>query len=390
MLSLESLLQTYTYLELALIAIAVFTFIMFLYLYLGRFLAVAKHKHSKVIVSLDSVDRQPVTIVVVIKDEQEYIEEALPILLTQEYSAPYQVVVVNDTPELESTMQALEDMVEKYPNLYVTTIKRDECFKHTNKLALTIGMKAAKYPFVLVTDTYSVPAGKEWLGYMAYGFVSNNSIVSGYNRVAKGKGLASIMERVVNIYTSLQMLSSAVAGKPYRVSRNNMGQSVALFFGNKGYTKHLRLNSGEFDLFFQRVAQYGRSSVILNPKAVTISQPARSYSNWYNRRKFNTFTYKYYNGAVRFFIESHLIGQFLFWGSVAALIALQVHILWMVAVGLILFRIVVIMAVLSRFAKRVGERVPYFSYILYDIFAPIDAFMLAINRNIFPSKDLWI
>ena len=88
------------------------------------------------------LSQEPVSIIICAKNEAENLERFLPSVLEQKYPE-YEVVVVNDC-STDNTQEILNGLKEKYPHLYVTTIKPDNKFRHGKKMAVTIGIKAAK------------------------------------------------------------------------------------------------------------------------------------------------------------------------------------------------------------------------------------------------------
>ena len=383
------ILESYTYLQLVLVAVETAAFCAFLY-YAVRFLKAVGHRHLKKLGEGGLPEARSVSVVVVVQDDLDYIENVLPLLLQQKYDAPYQVVVVNDTPELEETGDLLKMLSERFPHLYVTTIRDNHHFKHTRKLAYTIGIKAARYDCVLFTTTRDIPANEKWLGLMSKGFVSDRSLVLGYSRIERVSGIMNRLERAVNIFTSLPMLAAAVSGKPFSGRPGNMGFTRRLFFDSRGYCRYLRLNSGENDLYLQRVRHAADTSVILSPSAVTERRSAGRFSVWYNRRKFDTYTYRYYPVPLRLFLGMENIFRILFWSASVALIAMRISFLWEISAALIGLRLLMMAAIFRKLSKRTQEKIPYLTCFLWDIVAPADALILSISRRLKPSIDLWI
>ena len=68
---LENLLALYTPLELGLVSVMAVSFLIFLYYYLYLFQRTVRHKHSKKIQKIGEIYADPISIVVVIKDETD-------------------------------------------------------------------------------------------------------------------------------------------------------------------------------------------------------------------------------------------------------------------------------------------------------------------------------
>ena len=386
----DIILSRYDIAELSAAAVMAVSFIVFLCYYLGAFLSVANHRHSKKVGGLRNVKPGPISVIVVVHDDFDYIENRLPLLLGQEYEAPYQVVVVCDTPEGDRAPEMLEELASRNKHLYVTVIPPDHKFHHTNKLAFTVGMKAAIYDNVIITSSEAAPVSSEWLSIMSYGFTSDKVLVSGYNRIGRAKGFFNKFQRAINIHESLLMLSRAVAGHPYRVSRHNSGQSKSIFFDNKGFTDHLRLNVGESDLYIQQIASNAESNVIINPKGITESVPYDSVATWYNRRKFFSYPFRFFRPGVRFYIFISYLFTALFWASAITLAVISVSELRIAALSAMALRWIVIMSVTARFSYRTGDTTPHAAMLLYDFISPVEILILTVSRNILSLRNLWV
>ena len=88
------------------------------------------------------------------------------------------------------------------------------------KFALTLGIKAAKYDYLLLTDADCYPRDKDWISSMAQHF-SNKTIVLGYGAYEKHKGLLNKLVRFDTFQVAMQYFSYALIGKTYMgVGRN--------------------------------------------------------------------------------------------------------------------------------------------------------------------------
>ncbi|MFZ1269827.1 MAG: glycosyltransferase, partial [Bacteroidales bacterium] len=84
----------------------------------------------------------PLSVVICARNEAENLSRFLPDVLNQDYPS-FEVVVVNDCSE-DNSFDILGGLMTRYPHLKVSMIQKDPRFKHTKKLAMLIGIKAAK------------------------------------------------------------------------------------------------------------------------------------------------------------------------------------------------------------------------------------------------------
>ena len=72
-------------------------------------------------------------------------------------------------------------MKKQYPNLEAYVCTESARYVSHEKLAVTLGVKAAKYEWIVLTRADCVPAGDSWLYEMSCCFVPEKDIVLGYS-----------------------------------------------------------------------------------------------------------------------------------------------------------------------------------------------------------------
>lgn len=379
-------------LRLALLGLALTSFFGTIYYFLRFFLPVALHRHSLKKKANNDFPVQPVSVIVVVNDHLTYIQEGLNLLLHQDYPL-YEVIVVNDRPELEETKNALEQLAEQYPHLYVTTIRKDPVFSHSYKLSLTVGIKAAQYEHILLLDSDSYLKSNKWLHYMAKGFLpEQENVAIGYCGIKRQKGFANRCIRLENLYSSMRMLGRAVKGKPYKSDTANFGFTQNLFYESKGFSEFLRMNTGYNDIFIQKIARRGNTSVVLKKEAVVERPQYGGFAWWFRKRKYDTYMQRHYPFGVKAYLGMDAVFRFVFWGSTIALAALSASFPDLIYIAGLLagLRWILILTVFNKVAYRLGETGLLFTFVLFDIFSPLTEAWLSISRKFNPCKDLWI
>ena len=135
----------------------------------------------------------------------------MPVLLKQDYPE-YEVIVVNDC-STDDTDTVINKYMEQYPRLRTSLIKEDKKFAHGKKLAVTIGIKAAKYEWLLFTDADCKPEGNQWISRMASNFSSQVEIVLGYGGYFPQPGLLNKYIRYDTLMIALQYHHKAAEGR---------------------------------------------------------------------------------------------------------------------------------------------------------------------------------
>ncbi len=98
----------------------------------------------------------PVSIIVCAHDEEQNLRELIPILLDQNHPE-FEIIIVDDRSN-DGTFDLLLQETSKDHRLRMVHINRTPQLFNTKKYALTLGIKAAKYEWLLLTDADCRPS----------------------------------------------------------------------------------------------------------------------------------------------------------------------------------------------------------------------------------------
>lgn len=102
------------------------------------------------------------SIVMVVRNEAEALEQNLPLFLSQGCDIPYEVIVVDDASS-DSTPDILKEMKSKFPNLHTTFFPQSVTNPSRLQLALYVGIKAAKSNTIVMADINRPPTSPAWI-----------------------------------------------------------------------------------------------------------------------------------------------------------------------------------------------------------------------------------
>jgi poly-beta-1,6-N-acetyl-D-glucosamine synthase len=378
----KEIISNSTVYELALASVFLITFLIQLYYYLGIYLKVALLKKDAEEQITPSV---PISVIICSRDEEENLETFLPAVLEQDYPN-FEVVVVNDC-STDNSEFTLDRMLKKYPNLRVTTIKQDEKFTHNKKLALTVGIKAAKNEWLVLTDADCRPESNKWLATIASNFSDDSEIVLGYGGFFDEKGFLNKLIRFDSLFIAMQYFGFALKGRPYMGVGRNLAYKKEVFFRNKGFASHAHFDSGDDDLFINEVAKGNNTRVEFRHNAHTRTLSKTSYNRWVIQKRRHITTFKKYRLFSKIMLSGETVSRILFFGSSIALIALLYY-PWVIA-SIVLARWIVQLSIIKGVMNRFSEKKLLLLSLVYDFYSLFFYARLALLNVINPRNSTW-
>jgi len=266
-----------------------------------------------------SVASPPVSVIVYVNNESENLRKNLPSLLTQDYP-DYEVIVVNDgsTDESDDVLKLLK---AEYSRLYHTYIPEDTKYLSRKKLALTVGVKAARHDILLFTEVDCKPFNSGWVASMAANYYDEKTeVVLGFCAYGSYGGFFHKLVAYDNLVCGLQYLSSALARSPYTGSGRNLSYRKENFFSHKGYSKSLNLRTGDDDLFINEVATSSNTRVEYSLDSIMEMVKVKSFSIWKEMKVSRAGTRRFYRGwaLFRYRFASTIFFMFLLTGLAIA------------------------------------------------------------------------
>lgn len=322
-------------------------FIQFLYyvVFFGKF-SFAKPQNS-------TQKRIPVSVIVCAKNEEENVKEFIPLLAQQNYP-DFEIVLIDDASS-DETLEVFEAFEKQYANIKLVKVQNNEAFWGNKKFALTLGIKAAKYEYLLFTDADCYPASTEWIKEMSAQFTQQKTIVLGYGAYEKIKNsFLNKLIRFETLLTATQYFGWAKSGKPYMGVGRNLAYKREEFFKTNGFIEHMKIRSGDDDLFINEAANKKNTTVCFAPDSFTYSKPKTSFKDWFAQKRRHVATAKHYKSADRSQLALFFITQLLFFVLPVALLLFQYQ--WIAVLALIGFRYIFAWISLGFSAGKLKEK----------------------------------
>ena len=222
-------------------------------------------------------NQPPVSILITAHDNLAELERNLPMFLRQQYAADYQVIVVCQSTDGE-TQDFLKRTAAENPHLYYTYIPESSRYMSRKKLQITLGVKAAKHEWIVLTEPNCRPSNDKWLQTMVRQCQDPNHLVLGY--VALDEETKSV-RRFDSIRKAYYVLRRAQQTYGYRSHMPNVAFRKSDFMKEQGYQGNLEYVRGEYDFLVNKYALCGDTATELDCDAWLIRE-APSNKSWHN------------------------------------------------------------------------------------------------------------
>ena len=253
----------------------------------------------------------PISVIVCAKNEEENVRKYLPLLINQDYPN-FEIVLIDDASS-DETLELFEEFEKAHKNIKLVKVENNEAFWGNKKFALTMGIKAAKNEHLLFTDADCYPTSNNWITEMTSQFTTEKTIVLGYGAYKKIAG--SFLNKIIRFETLLaatQYFSWAKKGNPYMGVGRNLAYNRSEFFAVNGFVNHMKLRSGDDDLFVNEVATKDNTAICYAPESFTISDPKTNFKDWVLQKRRHISTAGYYKFFDKLQLTAFYISQISF------------------------------------------------------------------------------
>ena len=209
----------------------------------------------------------PITIILTLHDNAQELAKNLPLYLNQDYPTDFQVIVVAPQNDHETG-----DVLKRFaanPHLYSTFIPESSRYMSKKKLAITLGVKAAKYDWVIMADINCYPTNDNWLQAIARNCKENKELVVGYTRYEEETPAYRQFERQ---YIARYIMREYQRNKAYACPFNALAFRKATFLREEGFRGNLKYIRGEYDFMVNKYAKGSNLAFENSPEGTLIEE----------------------------------------------------------------------------------------------------------------------
>lgn len=326
-----------------------------------------------------------VSVVVVIRNEENNIEALLRDLECQSYGKQhFEVIIVNDH-STDSSCWLVEKAMERASiHLRLLHLTGDQ----GKKAGIELGIRKAAGEVIAVTDgDCRVP--EHWLSTIARAFATQDAVFTAGPVTYQGE--RSFFEKLQTVeFASLVGTGAAMlyAGKPGMCNAANMAFSKKAYLAVGGYTGNRHIPSGDDEFLLQALNDYrpGKAFFLKGKDALVQTAAQAGWSDFYQQRKRWAGKWRLHRRPS---VAVTAIGLFLFyacWLVLSVAVCLQQPFVYFFTGALI--KLGVEFLFLQTVLQSFGKKLPGLPFILLQLLYPVYVlfFGIAVNFGSFSWK----
>ena len=232
------------------------------------------------------------SVIVAFKNEEKNLESLFSSLEMLDFPKDkFEVILVDDGSTDNSFSKAIKLSNEKkyYRVLQVYNKKLSG-----KKGALNIGVNAAKYPYILITDADCMPAKNWLLGYSGK-FKENYDLLFGLAPFVQIQGIINKISCFENLRSSMLTFTFAKLKLPYSAAARNMGFKKSSFERLGGFGNTMDTISGDDDLLLREAVKHNMKIGIVNlEESFVLSNSKTAFGEYLNQKARHTKTSHHY------------------------------------------------------------------------------------------------
>lgn len=320
----------------------------------------------------------PVSVIICARNEAANLRDYLHIWLNQDYPE-YEVIIIDDG-SVDQTRQIVEYWQKHYSHLRLTFVPAGAKVRSTKKLAITLGVKAAKYDHLLLTDADCCPASRHWISAMMR--QHNFPIILGAGMYFRRGGLLNRLIQYQTLFTALQYLGMARAGHPYMGVGRNLAYTKQLFVEHNGFSGLLDYRSGDDDLFVNRLASADNTTIVTCAESLTWSAPKRTWKEWLTQRRRHLSVAHAYRHTTQFRLSVEPVTRGLLYGTALTLLVIGAPVIQNATAAALVLRWLVQIIVINYAAYKWQVTKSILMLPVWDITMPLITLYIMLTQPI--------
>lgn len=299
------------------------------------------------------VKRLPVSLIVYIENNEEELKRFLAALHNQSYPN-FEIVLVNNA-SYDDSLEIAKQFAQSQENVKIVNVENNESFWGNKRYALTLGIKVAKYDYLLFCEPTAIPDSALWITNMTSQFTLSKSIILGHQRLeVVPKSLWNKLIRFQNATWAAYNFSWANIAKPLFGNNKNLAYKKEEFYKVNGFIDQMTQNRGEDYYFINTIATSKNTAVSLSKTSFTASSINPSFKAWTQEVKSQSTLFSALGLGTKLKVYCYTFTKIPYFILTAVLLTTLYN--WEIVLGLFVLRSIVVALYSHKFLKHFQEK----------------------------------
>ncbi len=198
-----------------------------------------------------------IAIIVAARNEEKYLPLLLEKIANQNYPHDKYEIVLADDRSTDKTSKIIREFQNKYKNIKMVSIKKENKTLVGKKGALDAAIKSAKYEILAFTDADCLPS-ENWLKEINKYFSEETDFVAGYSPLINSSKLLSMLKNLERASIFAVTAGGFAWNWGVTCTARNLAYRKELFQKVNGFEGIGHLKSGDDDLMLQKMNRHIR------------------------------------------------------------------------------------------------------------------------------------
>lgn len=327
--------------------------------------------------------QRPISILVCVRNESERIEAFLTDLLNQNYSN-FEIVVVDDF-STDSTLIKLGVMARKYDKIRISTISQES--KYSEKLALSLAIKAAKNDWLLIANPDSVIDNPNYLASLNDALEDDSDMVVSYMNYANAGTYYNRLCRIERANAFLRSSVSNLVAVPLIYQQCNVLFRRQLYSDGGSFKGQMNMHYAGMELIFNKINKL-KVNFSFQPDAALRETKLTDKYEFRELIKKNIRLFAKAGWSKNWFINLEWATKLLFLASFVALLVTEPR-YWYVYSPLVLIVWIIHLFLIKSLLKRLAEQKIFLSSFTYVFVRPVLWFIYRASLHLQLQRTKW-
>nr|WP_321355012.1 glycosyltransferase [uncultured Draconibacterium sp.] len=333
----------------------------------------------------NATEKAPLSVLMVVRNEEENCRETLPRLLNLE-NPELEVVVVDDFSQ-DNTLSVLGLLKQQCPRLKLSSLSQET--RHSEKLSQNIALKSAEKDWVILYPVSAQNPSQDWLNEMDKSTEEPVLVKMAYTTVPEHKNRYNKFYRIENFFQQVRSASYSLNGLAFIYNEENVAFKKAEYFKQGGFGTRIQEPYANLELVINRFIQKKNVELCFNEKSILEKQVFVDRSAFKDLVRKSIRIEKHLGKWKQYVLLFDRLTQALYPLSIA-LVLLVVFKLWPVITALVVVKLLVFMVIIKILQKRLNERKLFITSLVFSFIMPFYKLFFRWNFNRQSQNHKWI